>query len=126
MKHELTKRLRAPSPGPADLVSAKIHSILGWGEGGCKTNPDASVPAEAAALVAARKGLQPVLDQLAALEAALVPYEQIKQQLAEAGARYRTLTDEFVNELKSRCGAMNDGSGNCGNTCTTKLYGGLK
>ncbi len=49
-----------------------------------------------------------MLDQLAALEAALVPYEQIKEQLAEARARYRTLTDEFVNELKSRCGAMND------------------
>ena len=37
-----------------------------------------------------------------------MPYEQIKEQLAEARARYRTLTDEFVNELKSRCGAMND------------------
>ena len=50
-----------------------------------------------------------MLDQLAALEAALVPYEQIKAQLAEARARYRALTDEFVNELKSRCAAMNDG-----------------
>jgi type I restriction enzyme M protein len=49
-----------------------------------------------------------VLDELAALEAALKPYEEIKQQLAEARARYRTLTDEFVSELKSRCGAMND------------------
>jgi type I restriction enzyme M protein len=49
-----------------------------------------------------------VLDELAALEAALKPYEEIKQQLAEARARYRTLTDEFVSELKSRCGVMND------------------
>jgi type I restriction enzyme M protein len=49
-----------------------------------------------------------VLDQLTALEAALVPYEQIKEQLAEARTRYRTLTDEFVNELKSRCGVMSD------------------
>jgi len=55
-----------------------------------------------------RTTLQPVLNQLAALEAALVPYEQIKAQLAEARARYRTLTDEFVNELKARCGAMGD------------------
>jgi type I restriction enzyme M protein len=46
--------------------------------------------------------------ELAALEAALKPYEEIKKQLAEARARYRTLTDEFVSELKSRCGAMND------------------
>jgi type I restriction enzyme M protein len=56
----------------------------------------------------AKAAVRPVLDQLAALEAALVPYEQIKEQLAEARARYRTLTDEFVNELKSRYGAMND------------------
>jgi type I restriction enzyme M protein len=58
--------------------------------------------------VEAKTTLQPVLDQLAVLEAALVPREQIKEQLAEARARYRTLTDEFVNELKSRCGAMKD------------------
>lgn len=56
----------------------------------------------------AKAAVQPVLDQLAALETALQPYEQIKTQLAEARARYRTLTDKFVNELKSRCGAMND------------------
>lgn len=56
----------------------------------------------------AKTAVQPVLDQLASWEAALRPYEQIKEQLAEARARYRTLTDEFVNELKSRCGAMND------------------
>ena len=58
--------------------------------------------------VAARRDLQPVRERLAALEAALQPYEYIKQQLAEARARYRTLTDDFVNELKSRCGALND------------------
>jgi type I restriction enzyme M protein len=45
---------------------------------------------------------------LAALETALVPYQQIKEQLTEARSHYRTLTDEFVNELKSRCGAIND------------------
>ncbi len=56
----------------------------------------------------AKAVVQPVLDQLVAIEAALQPYEQIKKQLAEARARYRTLTDEFVNELKSRCGAMTD------------------
>jgi type I restriction enzyme M protein len=55
----------------------------------------------------AKAQVQPVLDQLAALEAALQPYEQIKTQLAEARARYRTLTAEFVNELKSRCGVLN-------------------
>lgn len=51
---------------------------------------------------------QPERDRIVAIEAELKPYEEIKQQLAEARARYRTLTDKFVNELKSRCGAMND------------------
>lgn len=51
---------------------------------------------------------QPGRDRIAAIEAELKPYEQIKEQLAEARARYRTLTDKFVNELKSRSGAMND------------------
>jgi type I restriction enzyme M protein len=51
---------------------------------------------------------QPERDRISAIEAELQPYEKIKEQLAEARARFRTLTDEFVNELKSRCGAMND------------------
>jgi type I restriction enzyme M protein len=56
----------------------------------------------------ARTAVQPVLDELAAFEAALAPYEAIKEKLFEARARFRTLTAEFVNELKSRCDAMND------------------
>ena len=63
---------------------------------------------EKRAAAAAKAAFQPVLEQLAAFEAALQPYEAIKEQLAEARARFRTLTDEFVNELKSRCDAMND------------------
>jgi hypothetical protein len=59
-------------------------------------------------LHAAKTALQPALDQLAALEAALTPYEQIKTDLATARARYRELTNAFVDELKSRCGAMSD------------------
>ena len=51
---------------------------------------------------------QPVLDQIAALEAALAPYEQIKRDLTAARARFRKLTDEFVSELKNRCGFMGD------------------
>lgn len=50
--------------------------------------------------------LQHVLDQLAGFEVALVPYAKIKEHLAEARARYHALTDEFVNELKSRCDTM--------------------
>ena len=57
---------------------------------------------------ALKKKLQPVLDQLAALEAVLAPYEQIKKDLAAARAPYRELTDAFVEELKTRCGAMSD------------------
>jgi type I restriction enzyme M protein len=56
----------------------------------------------------AKAALQSVFDDLDNLEVALRPYEKIKEQLAEARARFRTLTAEFVNELKSRCGAMND------------------
>jgi len=51
---------------------------------------------------------QPDRDRIVAIEAELQPYEAIKEKLAEARARYRTLTAEFVNELKSRCDAMND------------------
>ena len=62
--------------------------------------------ADRSALAQARVKLLPVLDQLAALEDAFLPYEQVKEQLAEARTRYRKLTDEFVNELKSRCSVM--------------------
>jgi type I restriction enzyme M protein len=56
----------------------------------------------------AKAAIQPVLDQLDHWGAALRPYEAIKEQLTEARARFRTLTAEFVNELKSRCDAMTD------------------
>lgn len=55
----------------------------------------------------ARAAAHPVFDQLAGFEAALAPYEAIKEKLAEARARFRSLTAEFVNELKSRCDALN-------------------
>jgi type I restriction enzyme M protein len=61
---------------------------------------------EKRAAAGAKAALQSVLDQMAAFEATLVPYERIKEQLAEARARYRILTAEFVDELKSRCAAM--------------------
>jgi type I restriction enzyme M protein len=54
----------------------------------------------------ARGALQPVFDQIAALEAELVPYEQIKTDLAAARARYRELTNAFVDELKKRSAAL--------------------
>ena len=52
-------------------------------------------------LQTARDSLQPVLDQLAALEAALAPYEQIKTDLSAARARYRKLTDAFVSNSRT-------------------------
>jgi type I restriction enzyme M protein len=63
---------------------------------------------EGACLQTARDSLQPVLDQIASLEAALTPYEQTKRDLTVARARFRKLTDEFVSELKNRCGFMGD------------------
>jgi type I restriction enzyme M protein len=56
----------------------------------------------------ATAALQPLLDQLAALEATLAPYEQIKTDLAPARSRYRELTNTFADELKSRCGILGE------------------
>jgi hypothetical protein len=47
-----------------------------------------------------------VLDQLTALEAELVSYEQIKTDLAAARGRYRELSNAFVDELRRRCAAL--------------------
>ena len=58
------------------------------------------------AFEAATAALQPVLGRLAALEAELAPYEQLKTDLAETRARYRELSGYFVTELRLRCGAM--------------------
>ena len=64
--------------------------------------------ADRRAACAAKAALQPVLDQIAALEAALAPYERIKRDLTAARARFRKLTDEFVSELKNRSGFMGE------------------
>ena len=53
-----------------------------------------------------RAALQPVFDELAALEAALAPHADLKKQLADARARYRELTDSFLQELKGRCSGI--------------------
>ena len=70
----------------------------------------AATPADQAAHRKAAAELAPTTKQLAACEHALVPYADIKDKLTEARALYRTLTAEFVNELKSRCDALNTGS----------------
>lgn len=59
-------------------------------------------------LTAAKTRLQPTLDRMAAIEAELAPYEDIKKQLAEARARYRELTAAFVDVLKFRCDALSE------------------
>ncbi|MCB1771633.1 MAG: N-6 DNA methylase [Candidatus Competibacteraceae bacterium] len=56
----------------------------------------------------ARARLLPVLERLAAIEAELAPYEDIKKQLAEARARYRELTAAFVDVLKARCDELRE------------------
>jgi type I restriction enzyme M protein len=65
--------------------------------------------AERKAAVDARVRLQPVFDELARLDAALAPYEQIKKDLADSRSRYRELKNAFVDELRNRCAALNDG-----------------
>ncbi|HVO25080.1 MAG TPA: class I SAM-dependent DNA methyltransferase [Candidatus Margulisiibacteriota bacterium] len=56
----------------------------------------------------ARAALQPVFDELAALEAALAPHADLKKQLADARVRYRELSDSFLQELKGRCSGKSD------------------
>jgi type I restriction enzyme M protein len=63
---------------------------------------------EKRAAAEARANLYAVFDELAQIERALGPCEEIKERLAAARARYRTLINEFVNELRSRCAAMDD------------------
>jgi|CXWL01.1.fsa_nt_gi type I restriction enzyme M protein len=60
-----------------------------------------------AGIAAIAKSCEPDQQRIDSIQVELAPYEAIKTQLAEARARYRTLTEKFVNELKSRCGAMN-------------------
>jgi type I restriction enzyme M protein len=55
-----------------------------------------------------RAALEPVRQEIASLEDDLAPYEQVKTQLAEARARFRALIEQFVGELKARCGLMPD------------------
>lgn len=64
--------------------------------------------AEKRAAAVAKAAIQAVNDQLTALAELLKPYEQLKSQLAEARDLYRTLTAEFVNELKGRCLAISE------------------
>lgn len=64
--------------------------------------------AERSAAEIAKRKLQPYFDQIAALEAELAPYEQIKADLAAARATFRALTNAFVDELKNRCAAMGE------------------
>jgi type I restriction enzyme M protein len=60
------------------------------------------------AVATARARLLPVLERIAAIEAELAPYEDIKKQLAEARARYRELTAAFVDVLKARCDELRE------------------
>jgi type I restriction enzyme M protein len=64
--------------------------------------------ADRRAAAKAKAALQPVFDQLAAIEEALAPYEQIKTDLAAARSCFRALTAAFTDELKTRCNALSD------------------
>jgi type I restriction enzyme M protein len=89
---ELAKLEKAAAKTP--YSKRKPPPLAGGGKGVC--------------LQTARDSLHPVLDQIAALETALAPYEQTKRDLATARARFRDLTGAFVSELKNRCGFMGD------------------
>lgn len=64
--------------------------------------------ADKRATVTARASMKDVLYQMAEIEEALEPYEQIKIDLTAARSRYRDLTNSFVAELKGRCDVMSN------------------
>lgn len=78
-----------------DLVKAE--------KAAAKKNADDETTELAASL---RASLEPVRQEIESLEADLAPYERVKTQLAEARARFRALIEQFVGELKARCGVM--------------------
>lgn len=78
---------------------AKLEKVVAKARAGLFGGQDAA---------AARARLLPVLERLAAIEAELAPYEEIKKQLAEARARYRELTAAFVDVLKARCDELRE------------------
>lgn len=80
-----------------DLVKAE--------KAAAKKNADEETTELAASL---RAALEPVRQEIASLEDDLAPYEHVKTQLAEARARFRALIEQFVEELKGRCGVMPD------------------
>jgi chromosome segregation ATPase len=52
--------------------------------------------------------LAPTLDQIAALQTELEPYETIKADLAATRARYRELLNQFLDTLTQRCNDMSE------------------
>lgn len=58
----------------------------------------------------AKLALQGALDQIAAIDTDLAPYEKIKTDLAAAREKYRELSNKFVEELKARCAKLNNGA----------------
>ena len=78
---------------------AKLEKVVAKARAGLFGGQDAAT---------ARARLLPVLERLAAIEAELAPYEEIKKQLAEARARYRELTAAFVDVLKARCDELRE------------------
>lgn len=65
-----------------------------------------------AALCAELAGLKiqlaPTLDQVAALQAELEPFEAIKESLSATRARYRELLNQFLATLNKRCNDMSE------------------
>jgi type I restriction enzyme M protein len=64
--------------------------------------------ADRQAVAEAKARLKPAFDQMAAIASELVPYEQIKDRLAEAYRRYGELVATFVADLQARCAALTD------------------
>ncbi len=54
----------------------------------------------------AERAIKAALDQVAAIEQSLKPYEDVKAALTVARAKFRELTAQFVQELRRRCDAM--------------------
>ncbi|EIC22383.1 type I restriction-modification system subunit M [Thiorhodovibrio frisius] len=114
------KELRAEHHEPLKAIGKLATQI-----GRLKTQLEQPVADNARARTAARKReeqlreaearhgaletqLAPVHAELQRINAALAPYQQTLDDLANARKRYRALLADFLEELKSRCGAMSE------------------
>jgi len=102
----LTKALKANKNSGAGRGKAKSAAQMEMKLDGNQV-PVSPAPAELEEVLSKIAGIEascePDHARIAAVQTELAPYEAIKVQLADVRARYRELTADFVDVLRSRC-----------------------